>query len=327
MAVNYVKGQILSSNLERDGIDLSISNANVGIGTLFPAAKLEVVGNVIIGNVQIGNIGTISAAGNITGGNIATAGLITATGNVTGGNILTAGNVTSNNTVSAITVSATGNSLANNFVGNTVQVTTVIATANVLVGNIVIPATGNIDVGNVNIANLANPIANTDAATKFYVDNEVGNIALIGNLTFGNTTISTQLADGNITLLATGNSFVQIGGTYGLVVPVGNTAQRLALGNIAGTVRFNTDVARIEVYDGTEWDQIVSGVTSQTLNGDGSTVAFTLDRASTPAAALIMLNGVVQRPGFAYNITPSPGTNLTFTEAPAVGDVIDIRYL
>jgi hypothetical protein len=43
MAVNYVKGQILSSNLERDGIDLSISNANIGIGTLLPAAKLEVV--------------------------------------------------------------------------------------------------------------------------------------------------------------------------------------------------------------------------------------------------------------------------------------------
>jgi hypothetical protein len=160
-----------------------------------------------------------------------------------------------------------------------------------------------------------------------FIGNIIGNTGTIGNLTFGNTTISTQLADGNITLSATGNSFVQIGGTYGLVVPVGNTAQRLALGNIAGTVRFNTDVARIEVYDGTEWDQIVSGVTSQTLNGDGSTVAFTLDRASTPAAALIMLNGVVQRPGFAYNITPSPGTNLTFTEAPAVGDVIDIRYL
>ena len=158
------------------------------------------------------------------------------------------------------------------------------------------------------------------------VTNQPGNVT-IGNLTVSNTTVSTNLVNGNITLAATGNSFVQIGGTYGFVVPVGNTAKRLATGNIAGTVRFNTDVSRIEVYDGTEWDQIVSGVTSQTLNGDGSTVAFVLDRASTPAAALIMLNGVVQRPGFAYDITPSPGTNLVFTEAPAVSDTIDIRYL
>jgi hypothetical protein len=146
-------------------------------------------------------------------------------------------------------------------------------------------------------------------------------------LTFGNTTISTQLTNGNITLAATGNSFVQIGGTYGFVVPAGNTAQRLASGNVAGTVRFNTDVLRIEVYDGTEWDQIVSGVTNQTLNGDGATTTFTLDRSTTTAAALIMLNGITQIPDSAYAMSPSPSTNLVFTQAPAVGDVIDVRYL
>jgi hypothetical protein len=146
-------------------------------------------------------------------------------------------------------------------------------------------------------------------------------------LTFSNTTVSTALVDGNITLLATGNSFVQIGGTYGLVVPVGNTSQRLASGNVAGTVRFNTDVLRIEVYDGTEWDQIVSGVTNETFNGDGSTVTFTLARPTTSAAALVMLNGVVQVPGAAYNMTPNPSANLVFTEAPSVADTIDVRFL
>jgi hypothetical protein len=327
MSINFVKGQILSSNLERDGIDLAISNANVGIGTTTPGARFEVVGNVLIGNVQIGNIGTVSAAGNITSGNILTGGLITATGNITGGNLNTVGNVTSNNTVFAVTVSATGNVEANVFVGNTALIGSVRATANVLVGSITIPATGNIDVGNVYIANMANPVANQDAATKFYVDQNIGNIGTAGNLTFSNTTISTSLANGNITLNATGNSLVQTGGTFGFVVPAGNTAQRLEVGNVAGTVRFNTDVLRIEVYDGTEWDQIVSGVTNQTLNGDGSTVAFTLDRPTTSAAALIMLNGVVQLPGTAYNISPNPSVNLVFTEAPSVSDVIDIRYL
>ena len=64
MAVNYVKGQILSSILERDGLDLSIANANVGINTVTPSSALEVAGVITVGNVTISNIGNISA-GNV----------------------------------------------------------------------------------------------------------------------------------------------------------------------------------------------------------------------------------------------------------------------
>jgi hypothetical protein len=202
--------------------------------------------------------------------------------------------------------------------GNTISIAGNIAGGNLITSGL-ITVVGNI-IG-------SGAVFSGNVTSDTFIGNIIGNSGTVGNLTFGNTTISTQLDNGNITLAATGNSFVQIGGTYGLVVPVGTTAQRLATGNLTGTVRFNTDVSRIEVYDGTEWDQIVSGVTNQILNGDGSTVAFVLDRASTSAAALIMLNGVVQLPGSAYEITPSPGTNLVFTEAPAVGDTIDIRYL
>jgi hypothetical protein len=48
---------------------------------------------------------------------------------------------------------------------------------------------------------------------------------------------------------------------------------------------------------------------------------------TTTAAALIMLNGIVQLPGTAYNMSPNPSTSLVFTEAPAEGDIIDIRFL
>ena len=195
MAVNYVKGQILSSILERDGIDIAIANANVGINTTTPTATLEVVGN-----------------------------------------------------------------------------------------------------------------------------------AKISNITIGNTTIGSSLANATITIIPTGTGLVSINTTTGLIIPVGNTAQRPSPAT-TGTIRFNTQSTRVEVYDGTEWDTIVGGVTNQILNGDGTTTTFTLDRSTTTAAALIMLNGITQVPGQSYAMTPSPSTNLVFSEAPGTGDVIDIRFL
>jgi hypothetical protein len=108
-----------------------------------------------------------------------------------------------------------------------------------------------------------------------------------------------------------------------LVVPVGNIAQRPG-SPLTGTLRFNTETQRMEVYDGTEWDSVVSEVTNQILNGDNVTTLFTLDRATTEAAVLIMINGVVQLPGVAYTVI---GNQLTFSQAPLVSDVIDIRFL
>lgn len=150
----------------------------------------------------------------------------------------------------------------------------------------------------------------------------IGNISL-GNLSISNTTVTTTLATGNVTLKPTGNAVAIIDTTTGLVLPVGNTAQRPSPAS-TGTVRFNTDSTRIEVYDGSGWEDIAANVTNQTLAGNGVQTVFALDRDSTTAAALVIINGIVQLPVTAYTVA---GNSLTFTQAPGPSDTIDIRFL
>jgi hypothetical protein len=114
---------------------------------------------------------TVSATGNVIGGNVSTAGLVTATGNVTGGNLTTAGVVT-----------ATGNVTG----GNVLTGGVVSATANVTGGNILtsglMSATGNVTGGNLITAGLVS------SATLNTTGNAVigGNLIVQGNLTYNN---------------------------------------------------------------------------------------------------------------------------------------------
>jgi hypothetical protein len=200
-----------------------------------------------------------------------------------------------------------------------------ISNANITIGSVTFASVGNVDANSVNINNLASPVANTDAATKGYVLSQIsGNVTSIGNLSVTDTTITTITSNANINIQPNGTGVFQIQSTSGFVIPVGNTAQRPSPVS-QGTLRYNSDYARLEYYDGTQWDIIAGNITNQTIStADGSNTVFALNRVSTTSATLVMLNGIVQLPTTAYSVS---GNVLTFTQAPQVSDIIDIRFL
>lgn len=124
-----------------------------------------------------------------------------------------------------------------------------------------------------------------------------------------------------------------------IVIPVGDTSQRPSnSGNVdvAGMLRLNSSTSQLEYYDGAGWQvagSVFTVITSRQFfantgnpygNVNGVNAAFTIQSAASTASTIVTINGVVQIPVVAYNIA---GTTLTFTEAPAEGDYIDVRVL
>jgi len=355
LADNLQRGANLA--IQGNLIYFDVTNNRIGINKSSPAVAFDVSGNVLANNMI--SSGILSATGNITGGNILFgSGIISGTGNITAGNILTigtvsaTGNITGGNVISSalvqgVTLSASGNivggnanitfavnsatvSTSGNIVGGNLTTTGLISAlgnitaGNIRVGNILLPSSGNIDAGNVNINNVSNPVANSDVATKYYVDTLVPHT---GNITFSNTTISTAYANTNINLMPTGNGIVVIDTTTGLVIPVGNTVQRPATPD-SGTIRLNNSNGLIEFYNGVGWVSLSSAggitITNQTINPDGSSSTYTLNQEATSAGILVTVNGVGQTPDIDYTVSV---TDINFTTTPIPTDTIQIRFL
>jgi hypothetical protein len=120
------------------------------------------------------------------------------------------------------------------------------------IGNIAIHANGTISVDNDRISNLGAPIYETDAATKEYVDDIVGNISN-SNLIIANTTISTPFTSGNITLVPTGIGQVYITGSGDLS---------------ANSIYASEKLVALDVYANSI--NVATNVVAQTFYGDGS---------------------------------------------------------
>jgi hypothetical protein len=142
-----------------------------------------------------------------------------------------------------------------------------------------------------------------------------------GTVEFSGNTLTTATAGDDLTLDPESGSLV-ISGTTALQIPVGTEAQRPTPAK--GMIRFNDDSDQVEVYNGTSWVAVgsVNTVTKDDFSGDGSTTAFTLSQSASTDAVIVSLNGVVQESTNTYSVS---STTLTFNEAPATGDVIQVR--
>jgi hypothetical protein len=137
----------------------------------------------------------------------------------------------------------------------------------------------------------------------------------------------------------TAGSTFTVNSTDSMIIPVGDTSQRPSnSGNvdIAGMLRLNSSTSQLEYYDGADWQvagsvftvisdrQFYANTGNPYGNVNGTNPTFTIQSAASTVSTIVTINGVVQIPVVAYNIA---GTTLTFTEAPAEGDYIDVRVL
>jgi hypothetical protein len=250
------------------------------------------VGGVITGT-------SVSVTGDVTGGNLATSGTVSATGTATVGNLATGG-----------TVSATGNATA----GNVLTGGVVSATGGVTGGNIVISG---------NTVNMLNPggtiqVNSGNANTNFSINGTAANVFFVNGSTntasFGSST-------------QTVNALVAFNSTNSILIPAGTQVQRPGTG-VTGMMRFNSTSNSLEIYNNTAWigvgATVFTVITDEQFNGDGACTEFTLANTSTTASTIVSINGVLQIPVSAYAVS---GATMTFTEAPATGDLIDVRRL
>ena len=72
-------------------------------------------------------------------------------------------------------------------------------------------------------------------------------------------------------------------------------------------------------------DPNLGDITFQTFTGDGNATAFTLGQTVVSGEAILVTIGNVVGTGVSQSIH-STGTTLTFSAAPANGDVITVRF-
>lgn len=107
-------------------------------------------------------------------------------------------------------------------------------------------------------------------------------------------------------------SKLTVNSTDTIILPVGETGQRpseVGYVDVAGMLRFNSDLLEIEWYDGFRWRSPGEGGTTiaqiylDSFTADGVTTEYTLRYPATNDKALVFVNGILQESNEDYTIT------------------------
>ena len=153
-------------------------------------------------------------------------------------------------------------------------------------------------------AGLIRYVDDTDLANPEYYDGS--NWQLIVNKTYVDSQIST--ADSNLT----------------------NTINNLQLNDLTDVTVVSPTTGQVLVYDSTlgQFRSQTNALTPITrlFTGDGTTMEFDIQNSvSSPNNLVVSINGISQEPYYSYTVVN--GNIVTFDEAPAQGDRIQIRIL
>jgi hypothetical protein len=323
VATNFSSGNTVISG----GYISALTNAYITLSSItnFSTGNARITGG-FADNFPIGaNIAATGAFTTLTAASL--------NGAIIGNAIPAAGTFTSLAATGNLTL-ATGNIVISS--GNTTVYTAAAGTANTT-GALVITGTGGAAInGNVYIGQGA--VINGNRTTNDTIVRGVNERSLVyvaADATYDQVSIGGNITTANITQGAK----LVVNSTDSLLIPVGTTAERPSgqgFTDVDGMVRYNTTVGELEFYGGGQWNitgAVFTVIQSRTfanvsgdINGnvDGANTEFTLGSESTTAATIVSINGVIQIPTTAYSVS---GNLVTFTEAPAIGDVVDTRVL
>jgi hypothetical protein len=284
------------------------SSGNVGIANAAPLHNLAVTGTVY-------GSSTLTAVGNITGGNLVTAGLVTVTGNVNGGNLQTAGLITATGNVTGGNVISLG-ALSAGSAGIT-------ATGNIRGGNInsddQVSVTGNVNAANFNatqnFSTTGNVVTNRlTTANANVTGNSFGTGIGVENIVWQPTTVEFNSAvQANVGTLG---FFVLGGYTYKFeaylpILPAGGTTTGFSTYFDAGTCYYTVEAQTTQT----------SAFATSTSNVSGTAAATQAMTGTTPRTARITgtiysagnANVAIQAQTSASNINIQSGSFLTYT--------------
>ena len=211
---------------------------------------------------------------------------------------LTAGNVIYAAGYRYVGLKGTTNLPGNTTIGNLIVTGNTIST-NTANGNITLTANGT---GVVNVTGNVN--------ANYYFGNGSQLTGIIsggntGNITFDNTTISSNVANANIVIQANGVGNINLSSSVSVT------------GNVTSDYYYGNGYFLTGIIPPTS-------IINQTINGNNVANTFTLFQSASANTVLVTINGITQTPDIDYDVT---GNSITFSTAPYNGDVVQIGFL